>query len=108
MPGESELERKLKDFAEEYGCYVRKFTSHHAGVPDRLISKELTLLLEIKDFGKKPSMLQQEEISLVCATGGYATWVDNYDDGMVAISCVIKNRADWLRKQCKKRNFWMK
>ena len=104
----SELEKKIADYAEFHGCYVRKFTSHHAGVPDRIITKELTLFLEVKDFGQKPTMLQQDEISTICATGGYATWVDNYDDAVLILSGVIKNRADYLRKGCKTQNYWIK
>lgn len=106
MPGESDLERKLKDYAEAYGCYVRKFTSAHAGVPDKIISKELTLFLEIKDHGERPTDLQKNEISTICATGGCATWCDNYDDGAVLVDAVLANRRDRLRKECKTRNYW--
>jgi hypothetical protein len=106
MAGESDLEKKITRYAGDYGCYVRKFTSTHAGVPDRIISKELTLFLEIKDHGKKPTMLQQDEISLICATGGFATWVDSMEDAIIILNGVLANRADWLRKECNTRNYW--
>lgn len=108
MAGESKLEKKITDYAQSHGCYVRKFTSNHVGVPDRIISKELTLFLEVKDFGKRPSDIQKEEISTICATGGYSTWVDNYADAFSILAGVVNNRADWLRAECKKRNYWMK
>ena len=108
MAGESELEKKITSFAEFGGCYVRKFISHHVGVPDRIISKELTLFLEVKDFGEKPSSMQLDEISIICRTGGFATWVDNHADAVQVIQWVLANRADKLRRECKKRNYWMK
>lgn len=108
MAGESDLETKITSYAEAAGCYVRKFKSHHAGVPDRIISKELTLFLEVKDLGERPSPLQSDEITTICRTGGFATWVDSYADAINVIQGVIANRADWLRKECKKRNYWMK
>ena len=108
MPGESDLEKKITRYAEDYGCYVRKFISTHAGVPDRIISKELTLFLEIKDHKKRPSELQKDEIATICATGGFATWVDNMEDAIIIINGVLANRADWLRKECVERNYWLK
>jgi hypothetical protein len=77
-------------------------------VPDRIFTKELTLFLEVKRLGEKPTPLQQDEIGTICRAGGYATWVDNFDSGMAVLSELIANRGDWLRKQCKKRNYWMK
>lgn len=107
MAGESYLEKKITRYAEEYGCYVRKFISTNAGVPDRIISKELTLFLEIKDFNKRPSQLQKDEIATICATGGFATWVDSMEDAITILNGVLANRADWLRKECQERNFWL-
>lgn len=108
MPGESELEKKICRYAEDYGCYVRKFTSNHVGVPDRIISKELTLFLEIKDHGKRPTAIQKDEIAIICASGGYATWVDSYDDAISVLQGVLANRQDWLREECTERNYWLK
>lgn len=107
MAGESNLESRLCSYAENRGVYVRKFTSHNAGVPDRIFTRELTLFLEIKDLGKKPSALQQDEISVICGVGGYASWVDNYQDGFQIIDTITANRGDWLRKECKRHNYWI-
>jgi len=104
---ESDLENRLRKYAEQNGIYVRKFTSSHAGVPDRIFTKEITLFLEIKASGEKPTALQQDEIGTICRAGGYATWVDNYFDGVAMLLAVITNQSEQLRKQCKKWNYWM-
>ena len=106
MPGESYLERQITRYAEEHGCYVRKFISTQAGVPDRIISKELTLFLEIKDHKKRPSALQKDEITVICATGGFATWADSMEDAIIILNGVLANRPDWLRAECRERNYW--
>lgn len=108
MPAESDLERKIREFAEFSGCYTRKFTSAHVGVPDRIITKNgLTLFLEIKAPGKRPTAMQMDEINLISSVGGFATWVDEYEGAVTFIECLIAGRSDWLKEECESRNFWM-
>ena len=108
MAAESDLERKIREFAEFSGCYTRKFTSAHVGVPDRIITKNgLTLFLEIKAPGERPTAMQRDEINLINAVGGFATWVDEYEGALAVIECLLASRADWLKDECDTRNFWM-
>ena len=109
MPGESQIEKKIAEYAAYYGCYTRKFTSAQVGVPDRIVVKNgLTVFLEIKDTNKRPTEMQKDEINTINACGGYATWVDTYEDGVSVIDCLINSRADWLRDECHERNYWVR
>ena len=107
MAGESDIEGKSCKFAASLGLYARKFTSHNAGVPDRIIVGSLTLFLEFKDLGERPDDLQQDEIGTICKVGGYATWVDNIDDAFALIKLVRDGNAKLLRKICDHQNYWM-
>ena len=85
---------------------MRKFTSHHAKVPDRIFTKELTLFLEIKASGKFPDAGQRNEIGTICAVGGYATWTGSIEDGIELIDLVADNSPISLRIACDNRNYW--
>ncbi len=104
MAAESELEKALCKYAESKELYVRKFTSHHSKVPDRIISGHLTLFLEIKALGEKPDAGQKDEINTIMLTGGFATWTDNYDDGVALIDAVVEGSADELNYLCYQAN----
>lgn len=106
MPEESYLENRLTIYAQSKGIYVRKFTGS-PGVPDRIFTRSLTLFLEIKAAGEKPTALQQDEIATICAVEGYATWVDEFDAGIRIIDTIAQNRGDYLRKKCKHHNYWI-
>lgn len=108
MAGESDIESKACKFAASLGLYVRKFTSHNAGVPDRIIVGSLTLFLEFKDLGERPDDLQQDEIGIICAVGGYATWVDNIDDAFTIMLTIRDGDAECLRRICDHQNYWVK
>ena len=108
MAGESDIESKTCKFAAGMGLYARKFTSHHAKVPDRVIVGPVTLFLEFKDHGKKPDPGQQDEIETICKVGGFATWVDNIDDAFTLVKLVRDNDDLGLRVACNLQNYWMK
>tara|TARA_R110000796_G_scaffold251769_1_gene383961 strand:+ start:23555 stop:23881 length:327 start_codon:yes stop_codon:yes gene_type:complete len=108
MAQESDIEKRLNLYAADHGCYVRKFTSNNVGVPDRIYVKGVTLFLEIKAPGKVPSPVQQDEIGIICRVGGFASFVDNYDDGVIFLNLVLANRGDLLKRACKEKNYWMK
>jgi hypothetical protein len=106
MPQESNLEKALTDYAQKRGIYVRKFTSCHTKVPDRIFVAELTLFLEIKADGKYPDPGQRNEISTICAVGGYASWTSSIEDGKELVDLVAENSPKSLKIACATRNYW--
>lgn len=108
MSEEAHIESRCCKFASSLGLYARKFTSHHAKVPDRIFVGSITLFLEFKAYGKKPDAGQRDEIQTICAVGGYATWVDNIDDAFALIRLVRDGNGELLRKMCNHQNYWVK
>ena len=106
MAQESTLEKALTDYGQKRGVYVRKFTSHHTKVPDRIFTAELTLFLEIKSNGKYPDPGQRNEIGTICAVGGFASWTSSEEDGKELIDLVADNSPKSLRIACDTRNYW--
>lgn len=105
MAEESEIEKEICRFAERSGCYVRKFTSHHAKVPDRIIvSKNGFLFLEIKRPGEMPDEGQADEIRSIMRAGGLATWCDNADDGKRFVAQLMLHSNDFFREICHEQN----
>jgi hypothetical protein len=106
MAQESILEKALTEYGQARGVYVRKFTSHHTKVPDRIFTKELTLFLEIKAAGKFPDPGQRNEIGTICSVGGYASWTSSEEVGKKLIDLVADNLPKSLRIACDERNYW--
>ena len=115
MPGpEALLERALVKHADKRGVLTRKFTSPgHASVPDRLFMLGLTVFVEIKQKGKKPTPAQQMEIDEINLHGGLATWVDNFTDGERIIDLLANPHfADSdvvftaIQLLCEQNNYW--
>lgn len=109
MAQESDLEKRISRMARDHGCYTRKFVAPgHAGVPDRLIIRQgLTLFLEIKAPGKKPTDLQKDEINLINASGGFATWCADIDTAILLIAAMVRGDSRQLRSLCREFNYWM-
>ena len=80
MSAESSLESNAVAYCKKHGIYTRKFTSpSNCSVPDRVfVANGNTLFLEFKAIGKKPTEAQWDEIHLIMAYGGLASWVDRY------------------------------
>lgn len=81
-PLESEIERKICDYAERRGWWVGKFVSPgQTGVPDRLfIRRGRVIFLEIKRPGEKPTEKQYSKHREMRNYGAEVYWVDNLDD----------------------------
>lgn len=73
QPLEKEIEKKVCIYAEEQGCYVRKFSSpQRRGVPDRLFITPhgRVFFIEFKRTPKDvPSPLQEREIGTIRRRG---------------------------------------
>lgn len=81
---ESDIERKICDYAKKHGCLVFKFVSPgHRGVPDRLfICNGVVLFLEIKRPGKRPTLLQESCIKKLRSQNIAAEWTDSFEGGV--------------------------
>lgn len=83
-PLEKDIERKVCDFAKEYGMLVYKFNSEqHRSVPDRLFIplNGKPFFVEFKRLGKLPTEGQAREIERIRNHGVKCYVVDNVDDG---------------------------
>lgn len=74
QPLEKEIEKKVCQYAEKLGCYVRKFASpQRRGVPDRLFITPTgrVFFIEFKRSLKDtPTPLQMREIEAIRRRGG--------------------------------------
>ena len=87
---ESELERKLVEWAGDNGTLTYKFSSpSQRGVPDRIfLGKGGTLFIELKAPGKKPTKLQLREIYRINEYGNLTTaaaWSDNLEGAKLLV-----------------------
>ncbi len=105
MPAESSIEKRLVAYAKAHGIWTRKFSSPaNAGVPDRVFCyKGVTLFMEIKAPGKKPTTLQWREIDLLVAQEIPATFVDTYHMGLTFLQGMCNGRIS-LHSHCYQRN----
>ena len=77
---ESDVERYLIKRVKEMGDHVRKVRwLSRTGAPDRLVMAPhmLPFLLELKAPGRRPSIAQEREMSLLREHGMPATWADS-------------------------------
>lgn len=80
---EKVIERRLKAEIEARGGIALKFTSQfHRGIPDRicLLPCGLTVFVELKTSGEKPTRLQCHEIARLRALGFQVDVVSGYED----------------------------
>jgi hypothetical protein len=83
-PLESEIEKKVCDYAKSLGCLVYKFTSpSRRSVPDRMFitRRNHVWFIEFKRQGKKPTPGQEVEIAKIRGKGGIVWVVDNVREG---------------------------
>lgn len=83
-PLEKDIERKVCDFAKEYGMLVYKFNSEqHRSVPDRLFIplNGRPFFVEFKRKNKRPTEAQAREIVRIRNHGVKCYVVDNIDEG---------------------------
>jgi hypothetical protein len=90
MGEEAKIEKRCKDLVEASGCAFWKLTSPgRRGVPDRLIlisadasrtRHPITLFVEFKAPGKKPTVQQQYNLDKLHSMGFLADWFDDYDE----------------------------
>ena len=80
MGKESTIEKAVKKYAREKGCYVRKFKSpSQRGVPDCLFLSPYgkVFFIEFKSPGKEPTDLQEREMKEINNRKGHAHWTDS-------------------------------
>jgi hypothetical protein len=82
---EAEIERRVVSYCRWKNLITYKFSSPaHRGVPDRIIiAPNQVLLLELKQYGKKPTPLQLREIDRINTMSGpnlWAGWTAGWDD----------------------------
>jgi len=79
MGVEKKLEKRCVDIAKAHGWYTRKWASpSHRGVPDRIFLKDgAVVFVEFKSPGRKPTLLQADEIEQIEGHGGKVFWVDD-------------------------------
>lgn len=79
---ESKIEKDCSEWAKQNGWLGFKFSSpNHKGVPDRLYIKGgLTVYVEFKAPGKKPTKLQERVIARMRKHGAIVHVIDNLGD----------------------------
>lgn len=83
-PLEKTVEKKVKDYANKKGFYVRKFVSpSQRSVPDDLFISPIgaVFFIEFKRKGKKATPKQLIEHEKIRANHGIVYVVDNVEDG---------------------------
>tara|TARA_R110000824_G_scaffold8441_4_gene38374 strand:- start:592 stop:870 length:279 start_codon:yes stop_codon:yes gene_type:complete len=88
---EREIERKLTKWAKENKVLSYKFSSPaRRGVPDRIfIANGITLFLELKVVGKRPTKLQLRELDRINEAGAVADWAAGYDEAIDKINLYL-------------------
>ena len=86
---ESQIEKKVNEYADLMSIEHRKFTSPgKRGVPDQLYFSLCVpaFLIEFKQRGKAPNPKQEREITKLRARGIRVGVIDNVDDGIQFIN----------------------
>ena len=97
-PLEKDIERKIGDFAKKNGCLYYKFTSPaRRAVPDRMIITPQGVIgfLEVKAKGKKPTLLQLNEIIKLTKQNCNATWCSSVEEGCQFIKILLHKKTDF-------------
>ncbi len=81
---ESKIEKEVCEYARTLGWTVYKFVSPGLrGVPDRMFLRDgVSIFIEFKASGKKPSKIQFKRIKELNEIGFYACWIDSVEDGI--------------------------
>ena len=89
---EKQIEKRVCDFAKVKGLLCYKFVSPgNAGVPDRMfvLPNGAVFFIEFKQFGKKPTPLQEREALKLAIRGCLVFVIDNVTDGLVTIQRMV-------------------
>lgn len=89
---ESDIEKKVCDYARRKGCLVYKFTSPaRRAVPDRLIVAPTGRVgfLELKAPGKKPTRCQTHELERLRANNARAAWTNSVEGGLEFVDMLL-------------------
>lgn len=81
---ESEIEKKVCDYARTHGWLSRKWSSPgQNGVPDRLFfgPEGRLLIVEFKATGQTPTKLQSKEIGRLRDLGHFVEVIDDVEQG---------------------------
>lgn len=95
---ESEIEKKVCDYAKERGFLVYKFTSpNRAAVPDRLFIKQTGALFfcEFKRGGAKPTAPQEREHTRLRDHNVRVFVVDSVEQGKLIIDSEYR-MIEWM------------
>jgi Holliday junction resolvase len=78
---ESKLQSKIIKDLEKRGCLAYKQTASINGVPDICACSPdgRYIAIEVKDKGKKPTLLQEYVIETIARLNGIAFWCDNWE-----------------------------
>ena len=82
---ESDIEKKLRDYAKSRGVLTRKFTSPGTfGVPDRLFvfPNGFTVFVELKRLGELPTPNQWRQIKEFTEAGAHVYVIDSLENGL--------------------------
>ena len=93
MGKESTIEKAVKKYAREKGCWVRKFKSpSQRGVPDDLFLTPwgTVFFIEFKASGKEPTALQEREMKEINNRKGHAHWTDSVVVGKAIVDLYLK------------------
>lgn len=88
-PLEKDIERRVCDYAKQYGILCYKFTSpSRRSVPDRMFITKTgeVFFIEFKRKGQKPTPSQEVEIGKIRKTGLKVYVIDNVPDGVEAVA----------------------
>lgn len=90
---ESEVEKKVGDYAKSRGCFHRKFKSqNNRSVPDRLFCtpKGQVFFVEFKRPGKEPTPAQADEHDIMRRHRMKVHVIDNIPDGKTLIDDILE------------------
>jgi hypothetical protein len=82
MAAESDIEKKVRNWALSHNILCYKFTSPgRSGVPDRMFIRDgKVVFVELKSPGKFATPLQMREIVLIKSHGIPAIWSSSFED----------------------------
>lgn len=89
---ESEIEKKVCDYAKSKGWLTYKFVSpSNRGVPDRIWLKNSHIVfVEFKAPNKMPTKLQEKVISKIQSQGFSVYVIDNVEKGKELVDDLVK------------------
>lgn len=93
MGAESKIEKAVKKYARDKGCWVRKFKSPgNRAAPDDIFLTPwgVIFFIEFKRPGEEPTLLQWREIKEINNRKGHAHWTDDLTVGKAIVDFHLK------------------